>query len=105
VDVDAFAVGWGRLRNNGPLAENLQNVKIKLYDASKCEKVIVNYKKNWQTQICAGNVTGGKDTCQGDSGGGLYVQDLVNGVKKMICVGIVSYGQGCAQPNLPGNCL
>ena len=36
----------------------------------------------------------------GDSGGGLYIYDSI--ISKYIPVGIVSYGQGCAQASTPG---
>ena len=32
---------------------------------------------------------------KGDSGGGLYVLDELNGQKRMTVVGIVSYGRRC----------
>ena len=57
---------------------------------------------NWNVQICAGEIAGGKDTCQGDSGGPLYVLGTVNGKSKYVVAGVVSYGNGCAQPNYPG---
>ena len=44
--------------------------------------------------ICAGSENGGQDACQGDSGGPLTVENQL--------VGIVSWGVGCARPNLPG---
>lgn len=69
-----------------------------------------------------GDYLGGKDSCQGDSGNSLLswfslnklynrfnffysitlVQDIVNGKKKFISIGIVSYGEGCAREYLPG---
>ena len=42
---------------------------------------------------------GRRDTCQGDSGGGLYIFDST--INKYVVVGITSYGYGCANPNEP----
>ncbi len=44
----------------------------------------------------------GKDTCQGDSGGGLYIMDQINGKNKYVTSGVVSNGYGCAQVGWPG---
>ena len=46
--------------------------------------------------VCAGVPEGGKDACQGDSGGALLLK------KSGKQVGIVSWGKGCAQKEYPG---
>ncbi|CAF0860159.1 unnamed protein product [Brachionus calyciflorus] len=102
VNLKSYAIGWGTL-NYGDTSSSdiLRNVDLTIYDGSKCNQVSL-YDNDWNKQICAGNYLGGKDTCQGDSGGPLYVTDKVNGLTKYITAGIVSYGDGCAQPELPG---
>jgi trypsin len=50
------------------------------------------------TMVCAGFLSGGVDTCSGDSGGPL--QAPVGGTYRL--VGTTSWGDGCAQPNAPG---
>ena len=54
-------------------------------------------------KVCAGDLAGGLDTCQGDSGGGLYVlSEIINGKRRFVAAGVVSYGEGCGKANLPG---
>lgn len=49
-----------------------------------------------------GELSGGHDSCQGDSGGGLFVEDWIDNKFKYVAAGLVSYGEGCAEPNKPG---
>jgi hypothetical protein len=65
VELDAVVVGWGRLQEGGDLPDELQNVKIKIYNNSMCENVSVEAEKNWNSQICAGTYDGSADSCQG----------------------------------------
>lgn len=58
-------MGYGTLSADGPLPNKLYNVKLTLYDGSKCDQVIPEVPKDWSIQICAGELSGGKDTCQG----------------------------------------
>jgi secreted trypsin-like serine protease len=51
------------------------------------------------TMVCAGYLSGGTDTCYGDSGGPLQAPLQGGGYR---LVGITSWGFGCAQRNAPG---
>ena len=88
VNIPAWAMGWGSTSSSGTTVSKLRNVKLTVYDEQLCLNVVVSYTKNWTSQICAGEYFGGKDTCQGDSGGGLYVLDVVNNKTKYIAAGI-----------------
>ena len=51
-------------------------------------------------EICMGRPQGGQDACQGDSGGPMFYQDNNGG--NFGLTGVVSWGIGCARPNLYG---
>ena len=51
------------------------------------------------THLCTGLQSGGRDGCQGDSGGGL-ITDTEAGVS--VLVGVTSFGHdGCGEPRVP----
>jgi trypsin len=93
-------IGWGRTADGGPVSPVLLQITIPVVDWNRCAK---NYLKegvemNNKTQICAGYFDGGIDSCQGDSGGPLF--GILDNV--VYLVGLVSYGVGCALPDVPG---
>ncbi|CAH1996772.1 unnamed protein product [Acanthoscelides obtectus] len=91
------AVGWGATKQNGQTASKLQEVKVPIMSNVDCKKTGYGSRIT-DNMVCAGYPEGKKDSCQGDSGGPLLVQ---NGTAYQI-VGIVSWGEGCAQANYPG---
>jgi secreted trypsin-like serine protease len=101
-NIDAWVTGWGTTSYMGSASQYLKNVKITILEPTACDTVASSTEKDWNAQICAGDVNGGKDSCQGDSGGGLYVYDTFNDKKKYIAVGVVSYGDSCGLANSPG---
>jgi len=87
--------GWGSTRESGPLSQELLVVEVPTLSLKQCQDL---YFPLWYdvdpSMICAGVADGGLDACQGDSGGPLVVNNQL--------VGIVSWGYGCARPNVPG---
>ncbi|XP_049643041.1 kallikrein-13-like isoform X3 [Suncus etruscus] len=71
----------------------LQCVNIEIRSDEECRQVYPG--KITLNMLCAGTQEGGKDSCEGDSGGPL----LCNGTLH----GIISWGDfPCGQPNRPG---
>ncbi|XP_036594144.1 serine protease 30-like [Trichosurus vulpecula] len=99
-----WVTGWGKT-NTADFSWILQEVQVPLIDAETCD---AQYHINNPTalgrtlvledMICAGYEEGQKDSCQGDSGGPLVCKDQ----NTWFQVGVVSWGEGCAQPNRPG---
>jgi trypsin len=92
--------GWGETGQyfkQMSSADVLQKVDVPLVAKEVCEQTYTDLLTD--RMICAGLTSGGKDSCYGDSGGPLTMKDT-NGVSKLI--GVVSWGEGCAQPDKYG---
>jgi secreted trypsin-like serine protease len=114
-----YAVGWGATKPLKPgeyaeeadMSKHLKQVKLPFKANTFCDKNVKEKiakesrrKKNiWYfnstTQFCAGDITGQKDTCQGDSCGPAMALNLhpVSGKWRWFQVGIISWGDGCSQ--------
>ncbi|OOX42337.1 serine protease [Vibrio parahaemolyticus] len=91
--------GWGNTSTTDRVYPTvLQQVDLEYVDRATCQNLSGNYSNISDDGICAGYYWGGKDSCQGDSGGPLIVD--YNGINKLL--GVVSWGDGCAQPNAYG---
>ncbi|GHJ41738.1 trypsin-like serine protease [Streptomyces sp. TS71-3] len=92
-------VGWGSATENGPQQRYLLKATVPFVDDTTCNNA---YSGDLvpSDEICAGYLsTGGVDTCQGDSGGPMFRADAGG---EWVEVGIVSWGNGCAEPGYPG---
>lgn len=96
----AVIIGWG-ITEAGSASDVLRQVEAPLVDVERCRHSygIFNGRVT-DNMICAGLPSGGKDSCHGDSGGPLMVFDEQSDQWKQI--GIVSWGEGCAEPNYYG---
>lgn len=105
----ATAIGFGFVEEDGTLPYQLRKVDIIVNDAETCNSIdsrLLNHLYVPESMICAGlTALGGKDTCNGDSGGPLLYKSSSlssdDGGKQSI-IGITSFGLGCARPNFAG---
>lgn len=92
----ARVIGHGNMSSYGQLfGPDLYEVDVPVVPYDVCR---LTYPELQSDQICAGiQDLGGKDSCQGDSGGPLFLPGETPSL-----VGIVSYGDGCAQKQKAG---
>ncbi|KAK2820323.1 hypothetical protein Q5P01_023282 [Channa striata] len=95
----SWVTGWGNIEEGEPLPspQALQEVEVPVVANKKCN-CLYGGSTVTENMICAGVLAGGKDSCQGDSGGPMVSKKGSVWVQS----GIVSFGSGCARPNLPG---
>jgi hypothetical protein len=116
LDGSATCTGWGNIMANefneqdpANWPDDLHEVDLTIFEYDTCKQAVGgDFTK---TMLCAGapgpdgdGGVGGMDSCQGDSGGPLFLKnvELEGESVPFLQVGIVSWGEGCAEPNNPG---
>jgi len=101
------AYGWGNTQPgpNGKTSAILIQVGLDLLPLDVCEASPGYAGLIHPTNLCASR--DGKDTCTGDSGGPLVLDDyqrfrVPDRESRQTLIGIVSWGEGCAQKGQPG---
>jgi len=97
---EAAVIGWGAIKEGGSQPSVLQQVTVRVQTNDECKK---NYGGDAPGGIvdhflCAANP--GRDSCSGDSGGPLIVQNGPGA--QWVQAGIVSWGIGCGLAPYPG---
>ncbi|MGW7056432.1 S1 family peptidase [Streptomyces sp. NPDC054887] len=93
----ATVAGWGNTNTEIPaFPDRLRAVNVPVLSHIECKATYAGYDK--RVNVCAG--VEGKDSCQGDSGGPLFRK--LPGRQGVYQIGIVSYGDGCAEQGAPG---
>ncbi|KAH8365737.1 hypothetical protein KR093_003858, partial [Drosophila rubida] len=108
VNTYPFVIGWGKTQEGGESATVLNELMVPVLNNEVCRSSYDKLNRYFtedqfdRAVICAGVLSGGKDTCQGDSGGPLMTSEDVGSQLRFYLIGIVSYGVGCARPEVPG---
>ncbi|XP_067138000.1 transmembrane protease serine 9-like [Centruroides vittatus] len=85
-----IVAGFGRTEDGKPIYEDiLQIVEIPIISNEECQEWYDSMNDDIinENKLCAGYKDGGKNSCKGDSGGPLYIQ---NGDERSLC-GVVSH--------------
>lgn len=93
----ATVTGWGVTETGYDASDVLREVAVPLIAHDICNDVNAYWGSVQADMVCAGYQKGGKDSCYGDSGGPLMVP--TQEAPGWMQVGIVSWGDGCGEPN------
>ncbi|KAF9414487.1 hypothetical protein HW555_007624 [Spodoptera exigua] len=90
----AVVSGFGTTSYEGSSSEVLMAARVSIVSQSVCARAYLRIATIGEGMVCAKGSNPPRDACQGDSGGPLVVRNVL--------VGIVSWGEGCANTNYPG---
>ena len=109
-----YVQGWGNTRKQpghqriGKLSQRLKHTWLPIAKENLCKSAVPKNAGYFaDSMLCAGDGSGTRDACYGDSGGPLVIYEKITGkdgktIYKWTTVGIVSWGDGCAQKNAYG---
>merc|ERR1711971_955524 len=94
-----IVVGWGSTSTGTGPTNRLRQAPVQMVTQEQCAQAYrqVSRVTIGATKLCAGEGT--RDTCNGDSGGGLFSRNLGGG---FAVVGVTSFGVECARDDFPG---
>ncbi|EDV42854.1 uncharacterized protein Dana_GF18202 [Drosophila ananassae] len=98
----AVVAGWGRTETNATSSVKLK-AELDPVSTRSCNERYASQRRTVTTnQLCAGGVEG-VDSCRGDSGGPLLLEDYYEGNSNYYIAGVVSYGPTpCGLKGWPG---
>ncbi|XP_053995282.1 trypsin-4-like [Hylaeus anthracinus] len=88
-----FITGW-KHNLSGPVESQLTAIAVPIVNQDVCSSMMPCYEPALQKMLCAGNMTLGVETCQGDPGAPL--------MEGQTLIGVLSYGLGCKTMIHPG---
>ncbi|XP_063360754.1 trypsin alpha-3-like [Cydia amplana] len=91
---EALVSGYGTTSFEGTASSALLAAKVNVVEQTTCARAYLRIAAITSGMLCASASSPARDACQGDSGGPLVSDNLL--------VGIVSWGEGCAEESYPG---
>ncbi|CAG7728300.1 unnamed protein product [Allacma fusca] len=104
-DDPLWVVGWGLAHETAKGSTRLlQKLMVPYIDAEVCQKIVydpqaLEPKEITERMLCAGDPKGGYDSCEGDSGGPLFIEQNKKGYKRVTQMGILYPPEHRSPPN------
>ncbi|XP_034883715.1 ovochymase-1 [Mirounga leonina] len=93
--------GLGSISEDGGLTRRFQQIRVSMLESEGSERTYSSHPGGLTEKMMGAGFadSGGKDFCQGDSGGSLVCRHETG---PFVLYGIAGWGAGCAQPRKPG---